>query len=125
MDPWIFDMLKIVGAALIGFLLGRLSKLLDRHQEAKDAEQNARAQWALAHSRGSLFTLTNTGAAAQDVELTVGGGGLVRSPGSTFPTGHTESFMIQHRGDGTISIGWTDHRGKTDTQTYPIPPKTN
>lgn len=125
MEPWILDLVKILAAALIGFLLGRLSKRLDRKQEAKDEAENARASWVLAHSRGSLFTLTNTGAPAQDVELAVGGGGLLRPPAATFPNGHTESFMIHHRGDGTISIAWTDHRGKPDAQTYPVPPKTS
>ena len=125
MDPWIFDLLKIAAAAFLGFFLGRLSRRLDRKQDEKAEAATARAKWVLAHSRGSLFTLTNTGAPARDVELTIGGGGLLRPPGNMFPNGHTESFMIHHRGDGTISIGWTDHHGESDVQTYAIPPKTS
>ena len=121
MEPWQSDLLKIAIPALLGFVFGRLSKRLDRRQDKRDKEAAARADWDIKHSRGGLYTLTNYGSDATNVQMSIGGGGIMRPAGGTFKHGHTESFSIQHRGDGTIHIAWKDHRGNPDDQTFPIP----
>jgi hypothetical protein len=68
------------GTLVGGFGLGRLSKRLDRHQEARDTEAARSPHFVLTHESGINYRLTNDGdAVADEVRVDPGSYPLTRS----------------------------------------------
>src|SRR4051812_12765899 len=56
-----FDLFKLGGTAVLAFIVGRLSKRLDRRQERKDAKAKLAPAFELEHVSGQAFRLVNVG----------------------------------------------------------------
>lgn len=69
-----FDLVKIGVTAVVAFLLGRVSRRLDRRQDRKDAEAKRAPDFELKPVGGVRFRLVNTGDAdATGVTLNLAG----------------------------------------------------